>query len=65
MAYLQGTWPGNLEFDILDKKNLEKPGIQEILKIKPGILNKNLEFLTILACSAVKFLFDTKHLSYK
>ena len=39
----------NLELDNLGKKkNLEKPGIWEVL-------NKNLEFLIILTCIVVKF----------
>ena len=47
------TWK-TLEFNNLGIKNMEKPGIREILK-KPRILT----FLV------VEFRFDTKHLSYK
>ena len=30
--YILTGWPKNLEYDNLGKKNLEKPGIWEILK---------------------------------
>ena len=42
------------------RKNLEKPGIKEILKKKTW---KNLKILTFLTYSVVEFQFDAKSLS--